>query len=208
MTFSLMAQAKVGHLEKFAVSQPDHAFLLGVWNTFLQCQRCWKGVVLEVVRKDSAGAREPSSASGDLFSSFDLIEIHPKQAAIVAPEWVPERIANNYIEACDSLRRRSFSSAVMMFRKVLDRATRELFSEGDAVSPNLSKRIDQLAKQNRITAAMRDWAHVIRLDGNEAAHDEDPDMASATQIQQFTELFLLYCFTLPERVMLYHDQAS
>ena len=63
----------------------------------------------------------------------------------------------------------------MMFRKVLDRATRELFPQGAKVSPNLSKRIEELAKQNRITEAVRDWADVIRLDGNEAVHDEDPD---------------------------------
>ena len=123
----------------------------GIWNTFLQCERCWKGVVLEVVqkRKQKVSARSPDKAVGDLFSSFDLIEIHPKQAKLVDPEHVPDRITKNYIEACDSLRRRSFTSAVMMFRKVLDRATRELFPQGAKVSPNLSKRIEELAKQNR-----------------------------------------------------------
>ena len=214
MTFGLVAESRVEHPEsQFAIlSAVGRAGLdlstHTVWNTFLQCRGCWKGVVLEVIRNNPRGPLKPSDATGSLFSSFTPIEIYPKQASIFAPEHVPDRIAKNYTEACDSLRRQSFTSAVMMFRKVLERSTRELAPKGATISDNLFKRIEELAQQNAITEAMRDWAHVIRLDGNEAVHDEDPDKDAATQIQQFTELFLLYCFTLPERVRIYHGQAN
>ena len=206
MTFRLIQHSHVKHPDRFALTNEARRYqgTRPVWNTFAQCQRCWKGVVLEIV-SNGKSATDPAQAEGDLFSSFDLIEVHPKPAAIAGPEHVPDRIAKNYIEACGSLRRQSFTSAVMMFRKVLERATKELSPQG---TDSLSKRIDDLANQNRITQAMRDWAHVIRLDGNEAVHDEDPDEPSAREIQQFTELFLLYSFTLPERVKLYHSQAA
>ena len=49
---------------------------------------------------------------------------------------------------------------------------------------------------------MKDWAHQIRLDGNDATHEEDKVFTKedAEQIREFTELFLIYAFTLPERV--------
>ena len=65
---------------------------------------------------------------------------------------------------------------------------------------NLLNRIDVLEAKHAITPAMKDWAHLIRLDGNEATHGDNFDENSGTQIQSFTELFLIYAFTLPTRV--------
>ncbi len=72
----------------------------------------------------------------------------------------------------------------------------------------LVKRIDALAKRHEITPAMKSLAHIIRLQGNKAAHEETFDEMSAKQIQSFAELFLLYTFTLPERVKLAHEQRA
>ena len=49
---------------------------------------------------------------------------------------------------------------------------------------------------------MKEWADQIISDGNEAAHGEDETFTreDAEQIKEFTELFLIYAFTLPERV--------
>ena len=49
---------------------------------------------------------------------------------------------------------------------------------------------------------MKDWAHAIRLDGNEATHEEDEDFTAdkAREMKDFTELFLIYAFTLPARI--------
>lgn len=45
---------------------------------------------------------------------------------------------------------------------------------------------------------MQEWAHAIRLDGNEAAHEEEPfDKETCEALKSFTELFLMYAFTLP-----------
>jgi hypothetical protein len=55
-----------------------------------------------------------------------------------------------------------------MCRKVLDIATRDL-SFDPGVPP---ERIDRLAADHQITPAMQEWAHIIRLDGNDAVHDD------------------------------------
>ena len=66
----------------------------------------------------------------------------------------------------------------------------------------LFKRINTLEERRLITPAMKEWAHKIRLDGNEATHEEDEDFSSeqAKLMKEFTELFLIYSFTLPARI--------
>jgi len=99
----------------------------------------------------------------------------------------------------DALKRKNWNSAGMMFRRTLELATRKL--DESLSGKTLAKRIDILGEKNLITPAMKDWAHAIRLDGNDAAHDdEDFDAQTATALQSFTETFLLYAFTMPAMV--------
>jgi hypothetical protein len=61
----------------------------------------------------------------------------------------------------------------------------------------LKKRIDDLPA-DLATPAMKNWAHHIRLDANDAAHDpEQFTETDANQLQIFAEIFLTYAFTLP-----------
>jgi hypothetical protein len=41
---------------------------------------------------------------------------------------------------------------------------------------------------------MKEWAHQIRLDANDATHDPEE---FSKKLQVFTEMFLTYAFTLP-----------
>ncbi len=48
---------------------------------------------------------------------------------------------------------------------------------------------------------MREWAHEVRLIGNESVHDDAPISAEdASDIAHFAELFLTYTFSLPGRL--------
>ena len=81
-------------------------------------------------------------------------------------------------------------------------------------SKSLSQRVDMLANDGVITKAMRDWATIIRLEGNSATHGEKEygedefTAESADQLHRFTELFLIYALSLPARVKEYHRQAE
>ena len=86
-------------------------------------------------------------------------------------------------------------SAGMMFRKTLEIALKTIRPDDTG---SLKKRIDSAADAGAITKDLAEWAHRIRLDGNEAAHDEEPFSSPEIQaLQRFTELVLLYMFTLP-----------
>ena len=132
--------------------------------------------------------------------------VHPAPPVEAAPKHTPKPIADDFKEGLRCLRRGDFNAAGMMFRKTLQRATTAL-AQTAGMTPFKAKtplqhRIDVLAKDGHLTDSMRDLAVAIKLDGNEAAHEEDQefDKDAATQTEEFTELFLLYAFTLPERV--------
>ena len=75
----------------------------------------------------------------------------------------------------DNIRRQNWVSAGMMLRKVLQPATTTLASDnglgfqGVRLEPHIAK----LADQHCITPAMREWADIVRVDGNVGTHTED-----------------------------------
>jgi len=87
-----------------------------------------------------------------------------------------------------------------MFRKSIDAATRDL--DPSLAGKMLAKRIDLLAQAGKLTPDLKEWAHLIRLDGNQGAHDdEELSAAEIEQLEEFTKLFLIYTFTLPAQVL-------
>lgn len=87
-----------------------------------------------------------------------------------------------------------------MFRKAIDVATREL--DPSTAGKLLAQRINLLADSGKLTEDLKEWAHLIRLDGNQGAHDdEELTTAEIEQLQEFTRLFLIYTVTLPAQVL-------
>jgi len=99
------------------------------------------------------------------------------------------------MQAVDCLQRKNFDASGMMFRKTLDIATKSL---GANPSKKLKSRIDELKNNQKITFDMAEWAHQIRIDGNDAAHEDELFTQEAAEaLKDFTELLLMYTFTLP-----------
>ncbi|SNR95310.1 protein of unknown function [Humidesulfovibrio mexicanus] len=175
-----------------------------VFTLFLACNHCKCGVCATVVVSELVNVggffvkpAQPHSYDGDirLSDAYAILNIYPSKESPSAPGYITENIKRCYLQGIDNLLRNQFDAAGAMFRKALDLATKEL----EETKGNLVNRIDALATKNKITPAMKDWAHAIRLDGNEAAHDGDPiDKETCETLKSFTELFLMYAFTLPE----------
>lgn len=95
---------------------------------------------------------------------------------------------------------RACDAAGSMFRKVLDTGLKAKFpkSKYPKIKGTLKQRIRKAADQHELTPELADWADQIRLDGNDAVHDEEPfTEEDARTLQTFTELVLTYLFTLP-----------
>lgn len=125
--------------------------------------------------------------------------IEPPPKTPEAPAHTPETVASFYIEACDNMRRRSWTSAASMLRKSMEVALKQFAPDIEAWK--LEKRIDKLAAENLITPALKDWAHELRLDGNEALHGTEPATEElATRMERLTYFLLTYLYTLPAQV--------
>ena len=85
----------------------------------------------------------------------------------------------------------------MMFRRALEAALKEKFKDKD-MTGSLYECIDKAADESGLTPALVEWAHQIRLDGNEAAHGEQPfSKEDAQRLHDFVDLVFRYLFTLP-----------
>ena len=182
-----------------------------VWNTFWVCRECEEGIVVTLIRRANTGA--PSKCVGNPANEgFDLLGIHPTPLEPSMPEHIPDDIASDLREATDNMSRQNWTSAGMMLRKVLQRATTALASENglDLQGIRLGPRIATLAEYHCITPAMREWADIIRFDGNSATHDEQEVFSKdqAEQMAEFVEVFLIYALTLPIRVKTHKERAQ
>ena len=182
-----------------------------MWNTFFVCRTCQVGVVVRL-RGPRFGAK-PSACQGDPRNNgFELLEVLPEGPPRDIPRYLTKKIKREYEEAVNCLRQSNFAAAGTMFRKVLELATTPL--AGNEITftkrENLKSRIDKLAEKNLITPAMGEWAHLIRLDGNDAVHEEDAVFTKddAKQMREFTQMFLLCAFTLPESVRLARETST
>ena len=208
VTFNFLA-ACAADRDGFAVRE-----LSSRWNMFLQCRHCYKGVVVELFGSRDTPADGPATCSGDPRDfGFDMGEMYPKSQGAAVPEHVNEAVARDFAEAASNLSGGRYTSAGMMFRKVLQRSTTALATDRASMKgKDLKQRVDMLADEGVITEAMREWATIIRFEGNSATHGEEEygeeefTEESAVQLHRFTELFLTYAVTLPARVARYKTE--
>jgi len=125
-----------------------------------------------------------------------ILQMFPQRAELKCPADVPTPIASAYLSGLDNLgRQNGANAAAIMFRRAVEIATKTI---PDAPKKgNLKERIDSLPA-DLATPAMKDRAHHIRLDANDATHEvEEFTEDDARKLQVFTEMFLTYAFTLP-----------
>ncbi len=84
-----------------------------------------------------------------------------------------------------------------MCRKCLEAVCKSFNAQGR----DLSKRLIKLSEDGHIDSRLLNWAHEIRLVGNEAAHDIEAPVTKedARDILDFTEAILIYLFSLTKR---------
>ena len=106
---------------------------------------------------------------------------------------MPGNVATFFEQGQRALKATHWDAAGAMFRKTLDVSTK-LFLEPEHRDKTLFKRIELLVAGGKLTAAMGDWSHEVRLDGNEAVHGEEPETEEDAMMlrERFTEAFLTY----------------
>lgn len=154
------------------------------------------------------GSSEPHQYEGGLESTdfFTITNVYPKQKPVIIPDHLPDNIAALYLQAAKNLKPDMWDSAAMMGRRVLEVALKKLKPD---LNGSLYQRIEILAQKSIITQDMKNWAHEVRLDGNQAAHEEKLiHETAAKELMAFVELFLMYTFTLPGMLKIRRESAD
>ncbi|WP_213604147.1 DUF4145 domain-containing protein [Pseudoxanthomonas japonensis] len=134
-------------------------------------------------------------------------QTYPSTQKPRAPADIPANAQRVFLQAQDSAARGHFDAAGSMYRKAIEIGTRAL--DESLAGKKLQNRIDALHAAGRLTPDLKDWAHLIRMDGNDSAHDDEPlSKSEISQLATFTELFLTYTFTLPARVAARKQEAE
>ncbi len=171
-----------------------------VATTLFQCQHCQRGVVAEF--SGNMQGFESWFRNGAAFTHcmINVSGIWPDIEPTLAPIYTPDNISSFYVQGVESLASAHYDAAGMTFRKALDISVKVLNPAANK-RDSLQKRINTIPVEAGVTPAMKEWAHIIRDDGNDAAHEEEPySKEEATALEAFTKLFLTYAFTLPGMV--------
>jgi hypothetical protein len=179
------------------------------------CGSCQRAIVVEVERLDvpyqnSTATVYFQDGGAQLHSDFDdgtfrVVGVAPTLPSDdIAPLFTPDNIARIYGQAVRATIRGDADVAGIGFRKALDISTKDLIrnlklpNEDKLLKKNLNDRIKVLLENGRLTQDLADWAHILREEGNDAAHEEEPySNEEADTLHEFCKVYLLYVYSLP-----------
>lgn len=199
------------------------------WHVFSICSECGYPTVFKLVRVGaplgiSEMLQKAQDVSGlkslNLSLYFNVINkiIPPNNEVVPCPQHVPENIKTVFDEAAICLSIDCYTSSGAMFRLCLDITTKELLKTWleDNTDPNIQpnaaqkdklyNRIEFLIQKNVIPPDLKEYAHHIRLDGNEAAHEGSTEKQDAEDLLDFTELFLERIYTMKKQLELAQER--
>ncbi|MEX3556717.1 MAG: DUF4145 domain-containing protein [Burkholderia gladioli] len=164
-------------------------------ETFATCNHCGRGVV-GTITADHPSHLEQLPGDISRYPYFEVGEWLPKLPLPDIPDHLPTDVMHAFLQG-ESLRqqRNMIEPAGNAYRRTLEAAMKSL-------APNLHgslyERVEQLANDQKLTDAMRRFAHNIRFLGNAASHESDvADKDELADLALFTRMFLIYEFTLP-----------
>ncbi len=149
-----------------------------------RCQNCGTPTYF---RMASAKQRE------DILDSYPKLEIDPDKE-------LPGDVRTAFSEAMKSLNEGIWNGCVVMCRRALEEAMKDLKAEGK----DLFNQIDDLEGKRRITPELKDWAHEGRLGGKLGAHGikdkKWADKEDAEEVLEFCRWFFRYVYVLQKQL--------
>ena len=188
-----------------------HSGTTGESELFAVCNNCHRGIVRTCKSNSGLGVAPLVGPIGNFDAvarglGFFTNTWRPSKAAIDVPSNLPNDVEKSFYEGC-SVIGLSNDGACAMFRKSLDMATKDLSKGEDGVPWKLEKRIDQLSRNGKITKDIAEWAHQIRIDGNDVLHENNASKEDAEALRDLTKYVLTYLYTLPEQVRIAKEKS-
>lgn len=125
-----------------------------------------------------------------------------------APDYMPDQVGRNWLQAQKSLETESWDAAVIMARTAMQAALREQQAKGK----NLIDEINDLAEQGILPPLMVDWANEVRVLGNKGTHQnstsEGTEADDAEDIVEYLDYLLEYLYALPKKIKIYRERKA
>lgn len=130
---------------------------------------------------------------------FELRKHWPVPQEPEAPADLPKTVERAFMQAeKNRMMPDCEEAAATMYRRALDLALKEAFPDEKG---SLDGKLKKLVLQQKLPASLGEWAHEVRLIGNDGAHDIDgvskDDLLDA---RAFIDTVLKYIFTLPAQI--------
>lgn len=171
----------------------DYGFYVGdmdmpeQWR-LVECTNCRRPNVVGLEYYGAHGGREEW---GDW-------RVYPPRGRVFGPE-VPALIRDSFEEASNDMRIGSHMSTALMCRRTLE----VLAVEHGATKGDLAKKLETLLQDGVIDKTLYDWADALRLAGNDAAHQADPNYGitkeDAEDLLSFTEAIIDFVYIFKAR---------
>jgi len=182
------------HVSFKSIIATQHTNDSNLYSVFYICNHCNNGIVLLI---NSSISPDPHKYEGHLNTErfYQIIQMEPKIKPLDIPDFLPENLKKIFVQAAEHSRKPGFEDSTgMTCRKTLEKALSIIAPETNGL--RLYNRIEKCLEKQLITPDLIEWAHIIRDDGNAAAHD-DFNAEKAKDLFNFTYMFLIYTFTLP-----------
>lgn len=173
--------------EAFDAIAPEDAILGLVAYKVALCVRCQSVFLIRAIQTD---------VGGEFVTPEEHDVLYPRDRDVL-PEHVPASVRRAFETALSSFRAGLYEPCAIMCRKSLEALCREL----GAIKGSLAAKITDLSDSGRIDRRLAEWAHELRLVGNDAAHDLDV-LVSKDDAQDgldFVEAILQNVFVLDHR---------
>ncbi len=171
-----------------------------------QCPRCKYPalIVYKSTRKDHLAIKSMTLDEdvGILLggtSQLTVLAHYPASKTINQDPLWPDGIRRKFADAQKMLAQDISPSIILTTcGTLLELALKELDPKDS--SSSLYKRIEKLHGVGVITSPIKDWAHDLRVDRNDAVHDGEGDKDSAAEYVEFLKMFFSMVFSLPKRI--------
>ncbi|MBO0141586.1 DUF4145 domain-containing protein [Agrobacterium sp. Ap1] len=172
-------------------------------EVFFICKACGKGSIYQ---------GQPASHISNVTGELDRGRYFDQQAIIALPDYpimsedIPDRVRDLFRQAVRCRQLSLFDAAGAMFRKTIDVATKEIYTNDPRLSGKKAAdapraRVVALGQLKVLDEDIVELADVALMDGNDAAHDVDPYTSiEAEALQDLTDDLLDRLFVKPARI--------
>lgn len=125
-----------------------------------------------------------------------------------APDYLTDGVGRNWLQVQKSLASESWDAAAVMARTAMETALKEQNAQGS----KLINKIEDLASKGILPPLMKEWAHEVRLLGNEGTHSDHfstgVERKDANDIAEFLDYLLEYLYDLPKKISAYRHRKN